>query len=143
MFESTRRMYAELARALGLDSLPADEQGSLQLNIGDSASVVMFAESEASLMVLSPVMPLPHTVDHGTLLWLLRRNFHDSPIAPFIVACDKAGTLVVWGRLQVEGLTGEALAGVLDALGAETDLIREELATDEGEPDEQGAPAGA
>ena len=140
MFESTRRLYDELAKALGLDVLEADANGSLQLNIGDSASVVMFAESEASLMILSAVMPLPHKLDYGTVLWLLRRNFHDSPIAPFTVACDKAGSIVVWGRVPVAGLNGETLAGLLDALGAETDLIREELATDEGE---EGQPSGA
>ena len=146
MFESTRRLYDELAKALGLDTLEADAHGSLQLNIGDNASVVMFAESEASLMILSAVMPLPHKLDYGTVLWLLRRNFHDSPIAPFTVACDKAGSIVVWGRVPVAGLSGETLAGLLDALGAETDLIREELATDEGEHDDDGAegkPAGA
>ena len=146
MFESTRRLYDELAKALGLDTLEADAHGSLQLNIGDNASVVMFAESEASLMILSAVMPLPHKLDYGTVLWLLRRNFHDSPIAPFTVACDKAGSIVVWGRVPVAGLSGETLAGLLDALGAETDLIREELATDEGEDDDDGAegkPAGA
>ena len=140
MFESTRNLYAELAKALGLASLPADERGTLQLNIGEAASVVLYPESEASLMVLSAVMPLPKTLDYGTLLWLLRRNFHDSPIAPFTVACDQAGTLVVWARVPMAGLTGETLAGLLDALGAETDLIREELATDEGE-DGDGQPA--
>lgn len=84
----------------------------------------MFAENDSSLMILSAVMPLPRDLDPGTLLWLLRRNFHDSPIAPFAVVCYQAGTLVVWGRVSV--------AGLLDALGAETDLIREDLATDGG-----------
>jgi hypothetical protein len=142
MFESTRRLYGELAKALGLDTLDADESGSLQLNIGDTASVVMFAESETSLMLLSAVMPLPKALDYGTLLWLMRRNFHDSPIAPFTVACDKAGTLVVWGRVPVDKLDGEKLAGLIDALASEADLIRDELATDEGEDDTDLPPAG-
>lgn len=132
MFESTRLLYADLAKALGVDSLPAADNGSLQLNIGDQSSVVLYPEDEATLMILSAVMPLPRKLDYGRTLWLLRRGFHDSPIAPFRVSCDKAGTLVVWGRLPVAGMTGQALAGMLDALGAEADLIRDEMAVDEG-----------
>ena len=37
----------------------------------------------------------------------MRRNFHDSPLAPFRVGCDKAGTLVVWGRMPIDGLSGD------------------------------------
>jgi len=142
MFESTRLLYAELAKALGVDSLPADDNGSLQLNIGDSSSVVMFAEDDTTLMLLSAVMPLPRKLDYGRTLWLLRRGFHDSPIAPFRVSCDKAGTLVVWGRLPVADMTGEVLAGLLDALGGEADLIRDELTLDDS-PDAEDAGEGA
>jgi hypothetical protein len=60
----------------------------------------------------------------------LRRNFYDSPISPFRVACDTAGTIVVWGRVPIEGMTGEALAKLIDALAAETNFIREEVETD-------------
>jgi hypothetical protein len=136
MFESTRLLYAELATALGVESLPADENGSLQLNIGEQSSVVMFAEDEFSLMILSAVMPLPRKLDYGRMLWLLRRGFHDSPIAPFRVSCDKAGTLVVWGRVPITGMGGEALAGMLDALGSEADLIRDEMTVDETDDDD-------
>ena len=86
-------------------------------------------------MILSAVMPLPLALDHGKVSWLLRSNFHDSPIAPFSIACDKAGTLVVWGRVPVASLNGEALACLLEALGAKTDLIREELAVDQSRDD--------
>jgi hypothetical protein len=75
-------------------------------------------------------MPLPKKLDYGTTLWLLRRNFYDSPIAPFRVSCDTAGSIVVWGRVPIEGMTGEALAGLLDALAAEADFIRAEVEVD-------------
>ncbi len=67
----------------------------------------------------------------------MRRNFHDSPLAPFRIGCDKAGNLVVWGRMPIEGLSGEQLAGLIDAVRAEAALIREETATDEGAEDEE------
>jgi hypothetical protein len=75
-------------------------------------------------------MPLLKKIDYGATLWLLRRNFYDSPIAPFRVSCDTAGSIVVWGRVPIEGMTGETLAGLIDALAAEADLIREEVAVD-------------
>ena len=132
MIERTLALYADLARSLGLnqDALPIDERGSLQLNVGDEVSVVLFPENDSTLMLLSAVMPLPLELDHGSTLWLLRRGFHDSPIAPFQVSCDKAGTLVVWGRVPIAGMTGEALGDLLDALSQEVELIRAELARD-------------
>jgi hypothetical protein len=76
------------------------------------------------------VKPLPKKVDYGATLWLLRRNFYDSPIAPFRVSCDTAGSIIVWGRVPIDGMTGEALAGLIDSLAAEANLIREELEID-------------
>ena len=81
-------------------------------------------------MLVSPVMPLPKKVDYGGTLWLLRRNFYDSPIAPFRVACDTAGSIIVWGRVPIDGMTGEALAGLIDALAAEANFIRQEVEVD-------------
>lgn len=60
-------------------------------------------------------------------IWLLRRNFYDSSISPFRLSCDTAGDIVVWGRVPVEGMTGESLAGLLDALAAEANFMREEV----------------
>jgi hypothetical protein len=130
MFKRTQALYAALAKTLGVATLPADDNGSVQLSIGDNSTVNIFAEDELTLMLVSPVMPLPKNVDYGTTLWLLRRNFYDSPIAPFRVSCDTAGTIVVWGRVPIEGMTGEGLAGLLDAMGAEADFIRAEVETD-------------
>jgi len=130
MFKRTQSLYAALAKTLGVAALPADDNGSVQVSIGENSTITMFAEDEFTLMLVSPVMPLPKNVDYGTTLWLLRRNFYDSPIAPFRVSCDTAGSIVVWGRVPIEGMTGEGLAGLLDAIAAEADFIRGELETE-------------
>jgi len=96
MFKSTETLYADLAQTLGVAELPADASGSLELTIGEDSTVILFAEDEYSLMLVAPVMPLPANLDYGLVLWLMRRNFYDSPLAPFRVSCDAAGTLVLW-----------------------------------------------
>ena len=136
MSPSAQALYAQLAKALGIDAVPADAQGIVQLDVGDDGRVVLIPEDAYSLMLMSPVAALPATMDHGTLLWLMRRNFHDSPLAPFRVGCDTAGNLVVWGRMPIDGMSGEQLVGLLDALAAKAALIREEIATDEGAGDD-------
>src|SRR3954471_11959169 len=119
MSPSAQALYAQLAKAVGVDAIPTDGQGIVQLNVGDGDRVVIVPEDAHTLMLLSPVAPLPKSPDHGTMLWLMRRNFHDSPLAPFRIGCDSAGSLVVWGRMPIDGLTGEQLAGLLDAVAAE------------------------
>jgi hypothetical protein len=144
MVESTKTLYAQLAKALGVDAIPTDAKGIVQLSVGDDNTLVMVPEDPYSLMLMSPVAALPPAMDRGTLLWLMRRNFHDSPISPFRIGCDKAGNVVVWGRVPTEGMTGEQLAGLIDAVAAEAALIREEIAIDESpEPDEDDEEADA
>jgi hypothetical protein len=127
MFKRTQALYAALAKTLGVATLPADENGGIHLTVGENSTVTLFAEDEFTLMLVSPVVPLPKKIEYGTALWLLRRNFYDSPLAPFRVSCDTAGTLVVWGRVPTEGMTGESLASLIDAVAAEADLIRTEV----------------
>jgi hypothetical protein len=137
MSPSAQALYAQLAKALGVESIPADARGIVQLDVGDDGRVVLVPEDAYTLMLLSPVAALPATMDHGTLLWLMRRNFHDSPLAPFRVGCDSAGSLVVWGRMPIDAMNGDQLAGLLDAVAAEAALIREEIATDESADDDE------
>jgi len=127
MFKRTQSLYAALAKTLGVGALPADENGGVRLSVGENSTVTLFAEDEFTLMLVSPVMALPKTMDYGSTLWLLRRNFYDSPITPFRVGCDTVGNITLWGRVPVEGMTGESLASLIDALAAEADNIREEL----------------
>jgi hypothetical protein len=132
----------DLAKALGVAKLPLDENGGVQLSIGDSATAILFAESAGTLFIVSPVIALPKQLDYGSALWLLRRNFYDSPIAPFQVSCDTAGNIVLWARLPTAGLSGTQLASLLQALGDEAALIREEVGVDETpEPDQEDTPA--
>jgi hypothetical protein len=138
MFETTKALYVQLAKALGVSSIPADAKGLVQLDVEEDSTLALVPEDPYTLTVISPVAALPAEIDRGTLLWLMRRNFHDSPISPFRIACDAAGNLVVWGRLPIDGMSGEQLAGLLDAVAAEVRLIREEIAVDEG-PEEQEA----
>ncbi len=130
MFKRTQALYTALAKTLRVAALPADDAGAVQLTVGENSIVNLFAEDEFTLMLVSPVASLPKKIDYGTSLWLLRRNFYDSPIAPFRVSCDTAGSIVVWGRIPIDGMTGEALAGLIDAVAAEADLIRQEIETD-------------
>ncbi len=131
MFAKTEALYADLAKAVGAPELKADANGGVQLTIGDDSSVILFAEDEFTVLVVSPVTSLPKEMDYGTAMWLLRRNFYDSPIAPFRVSCDTAGTVVIWGRVPVDGMAGEQLAKLIDAIAAEADLIRDEIEVDD------------
>jgi len=141
MSPTAQALYTQLAKALGVATIPADARGIVQLDVGDEGRVVLVPEDAYTLMLLSPVARLPATMDQGTLLWLMRRNFHDSPLAPFRIGCDRAGSLVVWGRMPMDGLTGEQLVGLLDAVAAEATLVREEIATDESAGDDGTAEA--
>lgn len=131
MFDSTRALFTDLAQTLGLPELPAGDSGSVQLMVGETTSVIIFPEDPSTILVAVPVMALPKALDYGRALWLLRRNYYDSPIAPFRVSCDTVGNIVVWSRVPVEGMTGEALVKILDALGTEADAIREEVGIEE------------
>jgi hypothetical protein len=137
MSPTAKALYAQLAKALGVADVPADANGIVHLTVGDDDRVVLVPEDAYTLMLMAPVGALPDGADRGTLLWLMRRNFHDSPLAPFRIGCDKAGTLVVWGRMPMEGLSGEQLAGLIDAVTTEAALIRGEVATEEGVEDEE------
>lgn len=135
MSPTAKKLYDELAKALGVPEVPADDKGIVQLALGEGeeeGTVVLVPEDAYTLMLMAPIGPLPKAgVDGGTLLWLMRRNFHDSPLAPFRIGSDKAGTLVIWGRMPIDGMTGSELAGLLQAVVAEAANVREEVATED------------
>jgi hypothetical protein len=127
MFSYVAPLYADLANALGVAPLTPDGNGTVSLDISEDVAISIFAESPNSVMLASAALPLPAAVDYGRALWLLRRNFHDSPIAPFRLACDADGVIVVWGRVPTEGLKGEQLAALIKSLAEEISFIREEV----------------
>ena len=126
MFSTTESLYDELAKALGVPEIPVDDDGSVELSV-DETPIILFAEDADSLMLVAPVGPLPAECDYGAMLWLLRRNFHDSPIAPFRIACDASGNIMIWGRMPLTIVDGEALADLIDALAEQSNLVRDEL----------------
>ena len=127
-------LFDQLAAALGVSALVPASDGGIYLDTPKGGRIALFGEDANTLMVVAPVMALPVQTDYTAALWLLRRNFYDSPLAPFKVGCDPDGTLVIWGRLPVDGLTGEELAAVLDAVAGQVRFIQEELATGEPPP---------
>jgi hypothetical protein len=130
VLKRTRALFADLAKALGTDFLPPDNNGAIQLTIGEQ-NVIVMGQDDINIMVVAPVTELPRAPDYGTMLWLLRRNLYNSDIAPFVAACDAAGTVILWARIGIEGQTGETLATLLDAVAAEAALTFTELAGEE------------
>ena len=70
----TQALYADLAKALGLQALPTDANGSIQLSVGDTSTVILFAENDETLLLAAPVAALPKQPDYGVAVWLLRRK---------------------------------------------------------------------
>ena len=122
----TRALFLDLAKELGLPGLEPDAAGGVQLTVGDD-TVVVYGQSDGFLLIAAPAAALPEEPDYATMLWLLRRNFYDSDLAPFRVAADTGGTLVLWGRVPLDGMTGKALAGLVDAVAGEAKRIRSEV----------------
>lgn len=134
MADSTEQLLQDLARHLKIDQFPRNAAGAIELSVGDATSVFLFAESANTLMLACPVMPVPVDLDTASALWLLGLNFYDSPLAPFRVAADPHGQLLLWSRLPGMGMSGAELAGVIDGLAAQVERIRAELATEEDGP---------
>ncbi len=128
--DRTRALYADLAKALGTDSLPPDNNNAIQLTIGEQ-SLVLMGEDDITMLIVAPVAELPRTLDYGVVLWLLSRNLYNSDISPFTAACDASGNVLLWARIALEGQTGETLAGLLDAVAGEAERTFKEL-TGEG-----------
>lgn len=127
MPDRSRALYAELAAALGIGELPADNNGGVQLTIGEDTNVALFAEHDRTLLIVVPLAPLPRRIDYALTFWLLRQNLYTSDLAPFTLACDAAGTLALWGRVPLSDLTGTTLAALIDAVAAEARRIRAEI----------------
>jgi hypothetical protein len=128
MLELVRALFAELAIELGVEELPVDNNGAVQLTVGEDTTVALFAQVDRTLLVVLPLGPLPADIGYTLAFWLLRQNLYVSDLAPFTLACDEAGTLVLWGRVPLTDLTGASLAALIDALAAEARRIQEDIA---------------
>ena len=127
MTDRTRALYADLATALGVAPFVPDDNGGIQLTIGEDTNVALYAEGDRDILLIAPLAPLPAEPEYGIMLWLLRKNLYTSGLAPFVVACDDGGTLVLWGRMPLDGLTGARLASLVDAVAAEARRIQAEV----------------
>lgn len=123
----TRALFAALAKELGLPGLEPDAAGGIQLTVGENTTVFVYGQSDGFVLIAVPAVALPREPDYATMQWLLHRNFYDSDLAPFRIATDADGTLLLWGRVPVDGLTGPALAGLVDAVAGEAHRIRDEV----------------
>jgi hypothetical protein len=123
----TRALFSDLAKELGLPEFEPDAAGGIQLSVGSDTAVYVFGQSDGFLLLAAPAVALPKEPDYATTQWLLHRNFYDSDLAPFRIATDANGTILLWGRVPVEGMTGASLAGLVDALASEAQRIRGEV----------------
>ena len=124
--DKTRALIAQLAAALGLPSLPSDNNNGTPLEI-DGRTVLIYGGDDESILLVAPVAPLPEEPGYGLTAYLLRKNLFQSDLAPFQVALDDGGTVVVWGRLQIADLDGAVLAAVLKRLAQRVGDIAGEM----------------
>ncbi len=122
-----QNLFNELAQAIQSEPLKLDENGHLKLIVDELNEIFLIPDKKDQLTVMLGVMPLPTNLDYGCYLWLLRKNFHDSSLAPLCVSCDLNGSIVIWGKIPISELTGHSLAGILSLLAEEANVMREEL----------------
>jgi hypothetical protein len=113
--DRTRALIADLARALGLAELPPDNDNGYKLIIRER-TLSLYGSDDESILLVAPLVPLPTDPGYGLTAYLLRKNLFQSDIAPFQVALENAGNLLIWGRLAVADLDGPTLAAVLNRL---------------------------
>ncbi len=125
--QKTKALFDQLAKELGVAALPIDSNGGVQLTVGESTTVVMYGESDLSLLIVAPIAALPREPEYGLMAWLFRKNLYDSNLAPFRIATDANANLLLWGRVPLTDLTGASLAGLIDSLASESATIRDEI----------------
>jgi hypothetical protein len=125
--DRTRALSADLAAALGLESIPAEADGGRRLTIGGTTTLLLYAEADETLLIVAPLGPLPRRPSYGLVVYLLRNNMFNSELSPFQVALDDAGGLTVWGRLRVAEFTGDRLAGLIGVLAVRIAAMRSEI----------------
>jgi len=125
----TQALLDELAPLLGLAALPLNAHGGAALTLGADLPVTLYGEpGERTLFIALALGRLRNEPDYATTAWLFRRNMFDSTLAPFVIAANPQGDLLLWGRLPLPGLSGTMLAAVLDTLAAQGTRIRTEAA---------------
>ena len=127
--DRTRALMAELATVIGLPELPQDPTGGYHLTIGET-DIFVYGGDDEFILVVVPIAPLPLNPDYALMSFLFHSNMFNSPVAPFVVATDEAGTLIQWGRLRIADFDGTTLARVIDNLADRAVEIRGEIGTE-------------
>ncbi|MBC7942164.1 MAG: CesT family type III secretion system chaperone [Chitinophagaceae bacterium] len=123
----TQALLDELWPLLGLAALPLDARGGAALTLAAGVPVTLFGEAgDQTVLVVLTLGRLPPASDYAATAWLFKRNIFDSRLAPFVIAADAQGDLLLWSRLPLAGLSGKTLAAALDTLGAQAIRIRAE-----------------
>ncbi len=129
--DRTRALMQALADTLGIETIPASVDGGARLTAGhgtgDVSEVLIYGGDEETILLVAPVGPLPRGLTHATMLYLFRSNLFSSSCAPFQIAADEFGTLVLWGRLWIADLDGASLAGLVDAVAGKVGELRQAL----------------
>lgn len=123
----TRALIAALATAMQVPSLPPDNNGGIQLTIGENTNVLLYGGDDITLLAVAPLGPLPLPPGAAVTTYLLRLNMFNSAIEPFRVGLDEGGGLILWARLTIADFTGETLANLVDALADRVADIRQQL----------------
>ena len=125
--EKTNALMDDFAKSVGLPPLPRDENGGFQLTVGADTEIFVYGGDDETILIVSPLAPLPQEPDYAVMLYLFRANLFDSDAAPFVIGADEAGTLVFWGRVEIADFDGETLAELIDSVADRAEEIRGEL----------------
>lgn len=123
----SENIFSQLAKSLGLNELVPDSNGGVELTVADRTKVCIFQVDEGFLLIVAPIAALPTKPEFGLMAWLLKLNFHSSELLPFVIAADHNANLVLWGKVPIERLTGDSLAGLIEALDSKVFEIRNEI----------------
>lgn len=123
----TRALMAELAAVMRVPDLPQDPTGGYRLTVGPDTEVLVYGGDDVFVLMVVPIRTLPLEPEYGVMNWLLHGNMFNSDIAPFVVATDEAGMLILWGRLRIADFDGTTLARLIDNLADRAVKMRTEI----------------
>ena len=127
VLDHTRALITGLASAIGLPDLPPDETGGFHLQVGGTEDVFIYGGDDIDILVVVPVAPLPPAPGYALVTYLLHSNMFNADIAPFVIAADDAGGVILWGKLCIADLDGTALARIVDNLTERAATMRAAL----------------
>jgi hypothetical protein len=123
----TQALLEDLGRVLGLASAPRDGTGGVRLTLGGAVEVSIYEDHDDALLVVCPIAAMPRTVERALALSLFQDSLFSSDCAPFVIAADETGMLLLWGRLWTDDLDGSSLASLIEAVAGKVAELRATL----------------